>query len=279
MTLDRALALDAAGDRAEALLRIPEAQALLNALVERPTRAESLAASLFPGRSDATEQTTALVESLATHRRAGDDHAILNARYHTFVRAIEGPAVCLRPHAPDGLPRISLVSDRHCPECGEHAPMMELATCRRCNQWYLRGIVSGAREVSFKRADGQFDNLPDVADSPVKYMAPSSGESASDDDEFAESDGDEAAGGAAAARLPMRNSSPVPIAGGWGRATPGVRALPRPAADSEWRCALIPASPSGASTARRHRPWADHRVFGWVPTLRLLSWPRPSTTN
>ncbi|MFN8507776.1 MAG: DEAD/DEAH box helicase [Dehalococcoidia bacterium] len=192
MTLADALAEGDATTRSEKLLAIPGAQALLRGIADRPRRAEDLAREIFPGQPGAVSLTTALVDALATHRRPGEDHPILSARYHTFVRAIEGPSICLRPHGPSHLPRISLVSDRHCPDCGEDAPMAELATCRRCNQWYVRGQAPRAR---LERADGLDDTQPDGSPSSVRYFAPIPGEfgSADDDDEI--NDGDQTASG------------------------------------------------------------------------------------
>ncbi|MCC6386617.1 MAG: DEAD/DEAH box helicase [Dehalococcoidia bacterium] len=180
ITLEDALAEHDATTRSEKLLAIPGAQALLQGIADRPRRAEMLAREIFPGRLDAVSLTTSLVDALATNRRPAEDHPILSARYHTFVRAIEGPAICLRPHGPKRLPRVSLVSDRHCRDCGEDAPMAELATCRRCNQWYVRGQ---AMHEQLERADGLDDTQPDGSPSSVRYFAPVPGESDTDDDD------------------------------------------------------------------------------------------------
>ena len=64
--------------------------------------------------------------------------------------------------------------------------MAELATCRRCNQWYVRGRTSAAR---LDRADGLDDTPPDGSPSAVRYFAPVPDESGTDDDGRNTSDG------------------------------------------------------------------------------------------
>lgn len=115
-----------------------------------------------------------LVRRLSSLKDPVSDLPFLRARFHTFVRAPDGVDVCLRAHA-DGGPRAFLEPQRHCPECGEGAPVTELTTCRRCNQWHLRGVLS---------ADGYLQRASDREDidTAVRYLAPRGSDVINEDD-------------------------------------------------------------------------------------------------
>lgn len=183
-TLDDVQGIADAEERAKLLVTIPGAQQVLDAVAAQPCDARELAAEVFAHDPRASERLTELVDALATHRLPGEDHPILSARYHTFVRAIDGPRICLRSHPPDGGPFVSLHAERHCPQCGdEQALMAELATCRRCNQWYLRGELD--QQAGYSRNEA----APDDSQASIKYLAPSPAGPEVEDEEPAEQEG------------------------------------------------------------------------------------------
>jgi DEAD/DEAH box helicase/Domain of unknown function (DUF1998)/Helicase conserved C-terminal domain len=103
--------------------------------------AQVLASDLFDGPT-AQKRFSALVDLCA----AGTlevERAVLSARYHFLLRAIEGAFVCLHPRHPAPEPSLQLARHDDCPVCkraGIAARMFELGTCRRCGSEYLVGL-------------------------------------------------------------------------------------------------------------------------------------------
>jgi hypothetical protein len=74
---------------------------------------------------------------------------LLPARYHVFIRALEGAYVCLNTegHKPD-QPRIFLNRREKCPHCD--SIVWELRTCYRCGMGYLIGqLGSNGSHICF----------------------------------------------------------------------------------------------------------------------------------
>jgi hypothetical protein len=148
------------------LARDPHARRLIQLLAQRPVRLSRVAAELFPGDSAAVRRTVDLLQLLARSRLPGRSLPLLDARYHIFLRAVDGAQVCLRAHEPDGVPFVTLEQHRDCPRCLD-APLSELATCRRCGQWHLRGGIGSADGLrKLQRAIHLEDS-----DSAVKFLA------------------------------------------------------------------------------------------------------------
>lgn len=105
------------------------------------------------------DQLAALIELGVIARHTEDDAPLLPARYHYFLRAMEGAFACLHPGHPPGQPRLLLHRHEKCPACaavGNDAIMFELGVCRRCGAEYLVGIVRDGHLVS---APGNFAGL------------------------------------------------------------------------------------------------------------------------
>lgn len=157
---------------AEALVSDGRVQALLQSLWQGPMTLQQVAEDI----SNPPDPMLAgnLVRRLSSLNDPASGVPFLRARFHTFVRAPDGVDVCLRIHA-DGAPRAFLEPQRHCPECGEGAPVTELTTCRRCNQWHLRGVLS---------ADGYLQRASDREDidTAVRYLAPRGSDVINEDD-------------------------------------------------------------------------------------------------
>lgn len=132
--------------------------AALEQVLARDQRVLRLRTSLFEeGAIDvrlATERTFGpagkvdwlvdLVE-LATAARgeSEDDPPLIPARYHFFIRGLEGAYVCLNERHPAGVPSLRLSPADRCPDCegvGLESVMFELAACRRCRAEYVVGM-------------------------------------------------------------------------------------------------------------------------------------------
>lgn len=89
----------------------------------------------------------ALVSLGAAARRTPESAPLLPARYHHFLRALEGAWCCLGVDHPAAEPKIYLQRHDRCPGCTSHhvrqiPRTFELGTCRRCRSEYLVGATS-----------------------------------------------------------------------------------------------------------------------------------------
>src|SRR5690606_34661209 len=94
----------------------------------------------------AMDDLVALVELGAAARRDDDEVPLLPARYHFWLRALEGGYACLHPSHPASAARLRLARFDFCPACsaqGRTARMVELGTCRRCAAPYALGARDG----------------------------------------------------------------------------------------------------------------------------------------
>ncbi len=136
-------AVEAANCFLHGLLSGDEALTCLRRLLdEKPVRgADSLAADVFPHLPDeqARPALTSLVQLAARARPTTTDNALLPARYHVFVRALEGGFVTLWPELRLHLhPRSEDTSD------GQGAAVFELSVCTNCGALYLIGTQDQA---------------------------------------------------------------------------------------------------------------------------------------
>ncbi len=157
-----------------------------------------LASEALPGASLA--DLVSLVELCALAKRGVEDAPLIPARYHFFVRALEGAFVCLHARHPSKAPRIRLTRHRWCPSCAEEdttAVMFELGVCRFCGAEYLLGQIMqkegrrlfspvGASSTSYDRLlwgesapEDDEDESAGVSDAPEQevhgYLCPSCG--------------------------------------------------------------------------------------------------------
>ncbi|GIV04327.1 MAG: DEAD/DEAH box helicase [Fimbriimonadales bacterium] len=168
----------------ERLLADPRVHQVVTSLNERPMALEAIGEHVF-GQAE-TGLAAQLLERLGTEPHPATGAPVLRARYHTFVRSPESVDICLRRHG-DGLPRVFLEPQRHCPECGQGAPVAELATCRRCSQWHLRGRVQErSGESYFVRAADLDERVRGIC-----YIAPPPG--FEENEEFSDDGDDERA--------------------------------------------------------------------------------------
>lgn len=125
------------------------------ALEERPRLPSDLAGEIFLDEEDSLLKLVALVDLAARAKPSSDDQSLIPARYHLFVRAIEGAYLTLQPERKIFLERhISLIED------GQENRVFEIATCRHCGSIYLVGEVKeiNGRAILDHPGTEYFDN-------------------------------------------------------------------------------------------------------------------------
>lgn len=142
----------------------PKVDQLRRLLMERPVELRDVAERLWPSmdKSEALEQCIALVD-LASRAKPGADGApLLPARYHFFVRALEGAFVRF---APD----VELYLHRQTEKDGV---VFEIGTCRQCGQLHIVG-----------RVESGCVRLPDGKEEPDLFLVDSDALMPDEDDE------------------------------------------------------------------------------------------------
>lgn len=163
--------------------RIARLQAALDAGILPLADAAAVAFS-DPG---AVADLVSLVDLGVAARADENEASLLPARYHFWIRGLEGAFVCLHDRHPAHAPRLTLQPAERCRACqaaGIEAALFELGSCRRCRVEYLVGIQRGN---ALRRAP--------VGISPAVYLLlgkPGAQEDEEDEDEDAA--GDELAG-------------------------------------------------------------------------------------
>jgi ATP-dependent helicase YprA (DUF1998 family) len=139
------------------------AEAVLASVLERDSRVLAVQARLEKGAAElgdiaelafgsksSTDDLIELVDAAVNARHHSDETSLLPARYHFFLRSLEGAFVCLRTDHPSGEPRLLLAPHDACPSCareGRPSAMFELGTCRRCGAEYVVGLQRGSQVV------------------------------------------------------------------------------------------------------------------------------------
>jgi hypothetical protein len=142
---------------------------------------ERTAHELFEG-PQAAERLVDLVDLGVLARQRDDDAPLIPARYHFFLRALEGAFLCLHPDHPADEPRLLLSRHERCPACarqGRDAVMIELGTCRRCGAEYAIGKLDESGPPHRLR------HAPPLAERPVRLLigeALAAGEDDEDED-------------------------------------------------------------------------------------------------
>ncbi len=104
------------------------------------------AAEIAFGNRSAAESLVSLVALGVAAREDENEASLLPARYHFWLRGLEGAFVCLHAGHPTGAPRLTLLPAdrcRACAEAGLGAALFELGSCRRCRVEYLVGVTRG----------------------------------------------------------------------------------------------------------------------------------------
>ena len=118
------------------------------ALESKPKRIEDVAGNVFDDIPSASERENALIDLIelaAAAKKSEFDYALLPARYHLFVKSLEGMFARLYPKKEVYLDRKEQIHE------GEQTySVFELADCQKCQQEYLVGkIVTRDRNEYF----------------------------------------------------------------------------------------------------------------------------------
>lgn len=85
-------------------------------------------------------------------------HALISARYHLILRALEGLFYCFGKNHPDSSPRLFLERHELCPECskiGFENVTFELGPCSRCGHTYMIGAIGADEDLLPKLVVGE----------------------------------------------------------------------------------------------------------------------------
>ncbi len=184
---------ESAHDRLASMLRSERHVAgLQESLASGAVDAIEVARRLFGDSAGHDQHLVALVDVCSRIRSPATRAPLVPARYHYFVRALEGAFVCCSPEHPDGQPRLRLNRHEHCPACAKstgESRMFESGVCMKCGASYLLGSAED---------DGEGNTLlgwagPHEAD--LRYLlvsAEGTGDEPEDEDEQAVVPDDEA---------------------------------------------------------------------------------------
>lgn len=165
------------------VLKADEQVATVRQALERgPQSLVEIAGEVFGDLPQAQACLVALVDLAARARPARDDQPLIPARYHLFVRAIEGAYLSLQPER-----RLYLERREHTEGDGQRYAVFEIATCRQCWAIYLAGeegpingrsVLKQPGKKSFEFAgnlrfylllDDRNENVPEDEDELVSY--------------------------------------------------------------------------------------------------------------
>ena len=109
---------------------------LLSRIGERATSVLDLSQVL-----DASFETISAMVEIGAVAVARHGSSLIPARYHLFLRAIEGAFACTSPMHPATTSRVYLERHAHCPACDVKSQLFEIGGCRKCGATYLLGDV------------------------------------------------------------------------------------------------------------------------------------------
>ena len=145
--------------------RVIELQKMLE---EQPCFISEAAHKLFPDEANALEYLVALVYLCNSARMGTSYQPLIPARYHLFVKALEGGYISLFPQkrlflerrewvqdTDDGMQSNSKDYKRFGQDDEEKYVVFEVAVCTRCNALYLVGEVQNDQGRNFLRQPGE----------------------------------------------------------------------------------------------------------------------------
>lgn len=119
-------------------------------LEQKPRSIAEASRVLFPGDKDNQGHLVALVY-LANKAKLDDNgQSLLPARYHLFIRAVEGGYISLLPEKRLYMERREWIEGND----GVRYPVFEAATCRRCNSLYLVGELEKLDQYMYLKQPG-----------------------------------------------------------------------------------------------------------------------------
>ena len=115
-------------------------------LAEGPDRFDEICRSLCDGTRTDTDTIVSLVEIAGMARPHPSATSLLSARYHLFVRAVEGAYLQFFPEK-----KLYLEPAKSVEVTGHEYPIFELGTCRYCGAPYLLGKIERVGGQAFLR--------------------------------------------------------------------------------------------------------------------------------
>jgi len=114
-------------------------------LEKQPCFIHDAAKNLFPGDKNSHKRLVALVYLANNAKQGVNDQPLLPARYHLFVRSLEGGYISLLPEKRLYLERREWIKGID----GRQYPVFEAATCFQCSSLYLVGEIekNGENEI------------------------------------------------------------------------------------------------------------------------------------
>jgi len=131
-------------------------QSVQEELQNKPQHLTAFAEKLFEGHENRNELLIALVNLANMARQNNDTPQLLPARYHLFVRAVEGMYLALKPQKQIFLERYrtNRVKDKE-------YPVYEIAACSQCGSLYIVGNIIDEQNGSYLIQGSDIGNHPD----------------------------------------------------------------------------------------------------------------------
>lgn len=128
---------------------------LRQALEKEPRYLDEICVQVFDPQQGSRERLVSLVDLATRAKLSEDDQPLIPARYHLFVRAIEGAYVSLRPSR-----KVYLERREQIVEGDRSYSVFEIASCRQCGTAYLVGELQEADGKTFLNQPGKqyFEN-------------------------------------------------------------------------------------------------------------------------
>lgn len=120
----------------EALLGDSRVNKAINLLSEGPIEFDRLSKEIFGDHPSSAANTSNLIDLCNILRKDENDNPLIPARYHFFVKALEGAYVTFSDDPTIYLNRMNTVSEK-----GTDLKAFEVGTCHKCNSIYLIGEV------------------------------------------------------------------------------------------------------------------------------------------
>lgn len=148
--VDRTRSHDTTGAALHALLSADARVLRVQEALEEGAKPVHEVARLALGPDANATDLVALVELAVAARRNENDSPLIPARYHFWLRGLEGAFVCLHPDHPVGAPNLQLAAADLCAACeqvGVRSVLFELGACRRCRAEYVLGAAPSKEPI------------------------------------------------------------------------------------------------------------------------------------
>ncbi len=137
----------------------------ISILSKGPIDFKELSKKIFPDNEESQEYMASLIDVCNYVRKSDNHSSLIPARYHYFIRALEGAFVVFAHKPYIYLERMNKALIN-----GEEYKAFEIGTCRRCNSLYLVGKVVKDEKTGYSYLK-EYDNKYFEEDKGLKYFA------------------------------------------------------------------------------------------------------------